>query len=87
MSRRRSADRRPSLTDLFDPRFYAQGLGSVPPSPERMTLADLLDFLGDDEDERVETATSLLRRSSEEERRELTTIVQRALAAVAADGG
>jgi len=87
MSRRRPADRRPSLTDLFDPRFYAQGLGYGQPSPERMTLADLLDFLGDDEDERVETATALLRRSSAEERVQLTTVIQRALAAVAADGG
>ena len=85
MSRRRSAVRRPSVLDLLDPRFYADELGSFSPSLRRQSVADLLDLLGDDEDERVEAATALLRRSSNEERQELLAIVQRALANIALD--
>ena len=78
--------RRPSVLDRLDPRFYAEELGAFSSSLDRMSVADLLDLLGDDEDERIETATALLRRSSDAERHELLTIVQRALANVALDG-
>lgn len=83
MSRRRSDTRRPSVLDLLDPRFYAQEFAYGQPSLEDISLPDLLDFLGEDDDERVKNVTSLLRRSSAEERLQLATIVQRALANVA----
>jgi hypothetical protein len=82
MSRRRSGTRRTSIGDLLDPRFYARELGYFEPSVRGASLSDLLDYLGEDDDERVEAVTALLRQSSDEERQQLLAIIQRALANV-----
>jgi len=83
MSRRRSATRRTSIGDLLDPRFYARELGYFEPTVRDMSLSDLLDYLGEDDDERVEAVTAVLQRSSAEERQQLLAIIQRALSNVA----
>jgi hypothetical protein len=68
------------MADLafLDPFGFLEGLGSSPRGG-----ADLLELLGEDEEERVETVVAMLRRSSEEDVSELIRIVQQALERVA----
>ena len=82
MSRRRSV-RRSSITDLglFDPFGVIEGLGSF--GPRQLRGDNVLELLGEDEEERVETVVAMLRRSSEEDVNELIRIVQHALERVA----
>ena len=65
---------------LLDPFSLFEGL-TVRPS--RLRGADLLELLGEDEDERIENVTAMLRRTSEEDVSELARIVQQALQRVA----
>ena len=65
---------------LLDPFSLVDGLGL---RPTRLRGADLLDLLGEDEDERVENVMAMLRRSSPEDVNELARIVQQALQRVA----
>jgi hypothetical protein len=65
---------------LLDPFSLVDGLGL---RPTRLRGADLLDLLGEDEDERVENVMAMLRRSSPEDVSELARIVQQALQRVA----
>jgi hypothetical protein len=82
VSRRRSV-RRTRISDLsiFDPSFFIEGLGSF--GAPRLDRVDVLELLGEDEEERVETVVAMLRRSSEEDVNELIRIVQQALERVA----
>ena len=65
---------------LLDPFSLVEGLGL---RPTRLRGADLLELLGDDEDERIENVMAMLRRSSPEDVNELARIVQQALQRVA----
>ena len=65
---------------LIDPFSLMDGLGL---RPTRLRGADLLELLGEDEDERIENVTAMLRRSSPEDVNELARIVQQALQRVA----
>jgi hypothetical protein len=82
VSRRRST--RGSRTDLglLDPFSILDGLASSM-SPRRLRGEDILELLGEDEEERVENVTAMLRRSSEEDVNELIRVVQQAMARVA----
>ena len=81
MSRRRSS-RRSTLGEfgLLDPFSLIEGLGL---RPTRLRGDDLLELLGEDEDERIDNVVAMLRRSSPEDVKELTRIVQQALARIA----
>lgn len=65
---------------LLDPFSLVEGLGL---RPTRLRGADLLELLGEDEDERIENVSAMLRRSSPEDVNELARIVQQALQRVA----
>ena len=65
---------------LLDPFSLVEGLGL---RPTRLRGADLLELLGEDEDERIENVMAMLRRSSPEDVNELARIVQQALQRVA----
>jgi flagellar motor switch protein FliG len=65
---------------LLDPFSLMDGLAL---RPARLRGADLLELLGEDEDERIENVMAMLRRSSPEDVNELARIVQQALQRVA----
>jgi hypothetical protein len=65
---------------LLDPFSLIDGLGL---RPTRLRGADLLDLLGEDEDERIGNVVAMLRRTSPEDVNELARIVQQALGRVA----
>lgn len=65
---------------LFDPFSLIEGLGL---RPTRLGGDDLLELLGEDEDERIDNVVKMLRRSSPEDVNELARIVQHALARIA----
>jgi hypothetical protein len=65
---------------LLDPFNLIDGLGL---RPTRLRGADLLDLLGEDEDERIDNVVAMLRRTSPEDVNELARIVQQALGRVA----
>lgn len=69
---------------LLDPFSLIEGLGL---RPTRLRGADLLELLGQDEDERIDNVVTMLRRSSREDVNELARIVQQALARVAEERG
>ena len=81
MSRRRSA-RRSRIGDLalLDPFSLIEGLGL---RPTRIRGADLLELLGEDEDERIDNVAAMIRRSSQDDVNELARIVQQAIGRVA----
>lgn len=65
---------------LLDPFSLIEGLGL---RPTRLRGDDLLELLGEDEDERIDNVVAMLRRSSPEDVNELARIVQEALARIA----
>ena len=69
---------------LLDPFSLIEGLGL---RPARLRGADLLELLGEDEDERIDNVVAMLRRSSPEDVNELARIVQEALARLAEERG
>ena len=69
---------------LLDPFSLIEGLGL---RPTRLRGDDLLELLGEDEDERIDNVVAMLRRSSPEDVNELARIVQQALARVAGERG
>ena len=81
VSRRRSS-RRSRIGDLalLDPFSLIEGLGL---RPTRLRGDDLLELLGEDEEERIDNVVAMLRRSSPEDVNELARIVQLGLARVA----
>ena len=82
MSRRRSTRRSRTDLGLLDPFSILDGF-ALSMSPRRLRGEDILDLLGEDEEERVENVTAMLRRSSEEDVNELIRVVQQAMARVA----
>ena len=65
---------------LLDPLSLIESLNL---RPSRLRGADLLELLGEDEDERIDNVMAMLRRSSPEDVNELARIVQQALQRVA----
>jgi len=80
VSRRRSTRRSMDL-GLLDPFSLLESFGSV--RPQRLRGEDILDLLGEDEEERIGNVTAMLRRTSQEDVDELIRIVQQALARIA----
>lgn len=86
MSRRRSSGRRSVITDItdftiFDPWLITDGLSSF----GRPRPGNLLEMLGQDREERVETVAAMIRESSDDDVAEVMRIVQEAMGVVAAE--
>ena len=69
---------------LLDPFSLLDSLGSF--RPHRLRGEDILDLLGEDEEERIDNVTAMLRRSSEEDVDELLRIVQQAMVRLGEEG-